>query len=247
MMRLGVNIDHAATLRQARRGSEPQPVLAAMLAEAAGADAIVAHLREDRRHIHDRDVLLLKKAVRSRFNLEMSVAREIVGIACRVKPDQATFVPEKRQELTTEGGLDVCGNLKKISAARERLEKAGTEVSLFIDPEKKQIDAAVRAGARMVELHTGRYAGTKGGRARERFRAQIGQAALYARKRGLLVFAGHGLDYYNVSAIARIKEIEELNIGYAIICRAVMVGMERAVKEMKALISQVSTDEKRQD
>ncbi|MDP2940971.1 MAG: pyridoxine 5'-phosphate synthase [Candidatus Omnitrophota bacterium] len=238
MPSLGVNIDHVATLRETRRGNYPEPAQAALICEAAGADGIVAHLREDRRHIQDRDVWLLRKVVRTRLNLEMSVADEIVAIACKVKPDQSTLVPEKRQELTTEGGLDVLANFKKIKFVLEKLTAHGIAVSLFIDPEKKQIDAAKKSGAKMIELHTGRYAGARTKESQDNFFRQIKKAVVYARAKGIQVFAGHGLDYDNVSRIAGIKGIEELNIGYAIVCRAVLVGLDRAVRAMKALIGE---------
>jgi pyridoxine 5-phosphate synthase len=236
-MELGVNIDHFATLRQIRLGQEPEPAFAALLAQAAGADSIVAHLREDRRHINERDVRLLKKAVRVKFNLEMSIAGEIVAIACAVKPDQATLVPEKRKELTTEGGLDVAGNFKAIKEAQKKLEGAGIAVSFFINPDKKQIAAAAKAGVRMIELHTGRYAEANTAPRQEKYFRELVEAVKYGKKLGLRIFAGHGLNYSNVSRVAKIKGIEELNIGYAIVCRAAIVGIDRAVKEMKALIS----------
>jgi len=235
-MLLGVNIDHVATLRQVRRGNSPEPCYAAFLCEAAGADSIVAHLREDRRHINGKDVFLLKETVRSKLNLEMSLAPEIVDIACEVKPGQATLVPEKRQELTTEGGLDAAANFSKIKQAFKRLKKEGIAVSLFIDPEKPQIDAAAKLGVTMVELHTGRYADSATRSLQEKNFRQLQAAAAYAAKKGLQVFAGHGLDYNNAAMVAGIKEVEELNIGYSIVCRAVLVGLERAVKEMKLLI-----------
>ncbi|MCM8796645.1 MAG: pyridoxine 5'-phosphate synthase [Candidatus Omnitrophica bacterium] len=236
MPRLGVNIDHVATLREARHGIEPEPLFAALICEASGADSIVAHLREDSRHIKEGDVFLLRKAVRTMFNLEMSCAEQIVAVACKVKPDRSTLVPERRQELTTEGGLDVAGNLSRIKKVVDRLSRQGIAVSLFIDPEKKQIDAAVKSGVKMIELHTGRYADSSTQKEENRFLAQIVNAASYAKKKKLRVFAGHGLNYYNVSRISRIKEIEELNIGYSIICRAVIVGLSKAVSEMKELI-----------
>lgn len=236
MLKLGVNIDHVATLRQARRGLEPEPVLAALAALAAGADSIVAHLREDRRHIQDKDVFLIKAAVQEKLNLEMSIAPEIVGIACKLKPGQATLVPEKRRELTTEGGLDVAGNPKNIQACVKKLRGKGIKVSLFIDPDKKQIDAAKEAWAEMIELHTGRYADAGKLEGEAKYLAELKTAAAYAAKKGLRVFAGHGLDYYNVARVAAIPEIEELNIGYSIICRSVMVGLGQAVKEMLLLI-----------
>jgi len=237
MPKLGVNIDHVATLREARKGLEPEPLFAALISQASGADSIVAHLREDRRHIKERDIYLLRKALRTRFNLEMSVAPSIVKIACAIKPDQATLVPERRRELTTEGGLDVAGQLHKIKKAVKRLEGAGIAVSLFIDPDKAQIDAARKSGVGIIELHTGRYADAKNAKLEDRYFKEIEKAAGYAYKKGLAVNAGHGLNYYNVTRIARIKNIEELNIGYSIICRAVFVGLARAVQEMKILIS----------
>ncbi|MCX5703151.1 MAG: pyridoxine 5'-phosphate synthase [Candidatus Omnitrophica bacterium] len=236
MPRLGVNIDHVATLREVRRGIEPEPVFAALICEAAGAQGIVAHLREDRRHIKEGDLYILKEAVKTKLNLEMSCASEIVEIACKVKPGQATFVPEKRQELTTEGGLDVLANFKKIKQALKELEKNGIPVSLFIDPDKDQINAAKKAGAKIIELHTGRYADAKNKNERENYFKEIQTAVHYAKNKGLDVFAGHGLNYYNVARISRIKGVEELNIGYSIICRAVLVGLDKAVREMKALI-----------
>jgi len=237
MLKLGVNIDHVATLREIRSGIEPEPVFAALVCQAAGADSIVVHLREDRRHIKDRDVCMLKEVVKVKLNLEMSVAEDIVEAACGIKPDQATLVPEKRQEVTTEGGLDVVSGFKKIKQVRERLERNNITVSLFIDPEKKQIDAAKKAGVKMIELHTGRFADNRSEQEQDKYFREIEMAVQYAREKGLHVFAGHGLNYYNVFRIARIKGLEELNIGYAIVCRAVLVGLERAVKEMKTLIA----------
>lgn len=236
MIKLGVNIDHVATLREARRGLEPELVPAALAVLAAGADSIVAHLREDRRHIQDKDVFLIKAAVEKKLNLEMSIAPEIVDIACELKPGQATLVPEKRRELTTEGGLDVAGHFKNIRACIKKLSGKGIGVSLFIDPDKKQIDAAKESGVEMIELHTGRYADAEKLEGEARYLTELKNAAVYAAKRGLHVFAGHGLDYYNVSRVAAIPEIEELNIGYSIICRSVMVGLGQAVKEMLTLI-----------
>ncbi len=237
MPELGVNIDHVATLRQLRGGIEPEPVFAALICQQAGADSIVVHLREDRRHIQERDLRILKEVVRTKLNLEMSTAQDIVEIACEVKPDQATLVPEKRQEITTEGGLDVTANFKKIERACASLEKQGIAVSLFIDPEKRQIDASMKLGVKMVELHTGRYAGARDWKAQDRHFRELQTACVYAKNKGLVVNAGHGLDYYNVARVAGIKDIEELNIGYSIVCRAVIVGLERAVREMKMLLS----------
>ncbi len=236
MLNLGVNIDHVATLREVRHGIEPEPAYAALIAQAAGAEAIVAHLREDRRHIKDRDLCILKEIVKVKLNLEMSISEEIVRIACKVKPDQATLVPERRQELTTEGGLDVVSNLKKIKEAVGRLEKNGIEASLFIDPDTKQIDAAKKLRIKMIELHTGRYADAKNKKEEDKYFKELETAARYAKDKGIHVFAGHGLNYYNVSRVAKIKGIEELNIGYSIVCRAVLVGLERAVREMKELM-----------
>jgi len=236
MPKLGVNIDHVATLRQARRGIEPEPVFAALVCEVAGADSIVAHLREDRRHIKERDLYILKKVIKTKLNMEMSVAGEIVDIACDLKPAQATLVPEKRQELTTEGGLDVVSNFNKVKRAAQKLEKQGIIVSLFIDPDKKQIDASEKTGVRMVELHTGRYADAKDEKKQGRYFKELKNAVSYAGKKGMIVNVGHGLNYYNTARVAGIKGIEEFNIGYSIICRAILIGLERAVAEMKILI-----------
>jgi pyridoxine 5-phosphate synthase len=236
MPRLGVNIDHVATLRQARGGKLPDPVYAAFLAEQAGAQSIVAHLREDRRHIQDQDIKLLRKKIKTRLNLEMSIAPEILKIACKIKPDQATLVPERRQELTTEGGLDVVANFKRISWAVGKLKATGIWVSLFIDPEKNQVDAASKTGATIIEFHTGRYALAKNLKQKEKFFYQLKFAVDYARAQGLAVNAGHGLDYANVKRIAGIKGIDELNIGHSIISKALYVGLFAAVKEMQELI-----------
>lgn len=236
MLKLGVNIDHIATLREVRHGIEPEPVFAALVCEASGADSIVAHLREDRRHIKERDLYILKKVVKTRLNLEMSCAAEIVDIACKVKPDQATLVPEKRQEITTEGGLDVLGNFNKVKQVLNKLENQGVVVSLFIDPDKRQIDASKKSGVKMVELHTGRYADAKNKKEADKYFKELETAVRYAKEKGITVNAGHGLNYYNVVRVAKIKDIEELNIGYSIVCRAVLVGLERAVREMKILL-----------
>lgn len=236
-MRLGVNIDHIATLRQIRNGIEPEPVVAAGIAEIAGANSIVVHLREDRRHIQDRDLEILRKTIKTKLNLEMSTAEEIVDIACRIKPDRATLVPERRQEITTEGGLDVIANKKKVREVIKRLRSEGIKVSIFVDPDKKQIELAKSLKADSIELHTGRYAEAKDELEREKYLEEIKEVAIYARKMGLRVAAGHGLNYFNVKEIAKIKEIEELNIGYSIVCRAVLVGLEKAIKEIKTLIS----------
>lgn len=236
MPKLGVNIDHVATLRQARRGKFPDPVYAAFLCETAGADSIVAHLREDRRHIQDNDIFLLRKKIKTKLNLEMSISPEILKIACKIKPYQATLVPENRNELTTEGGLDVTGNFKKISSSIKKLENSGIRVSLFIDPDKKQIDAAKKTGAKIIELHTGSYAQAKNKKEGKKLLNQIKNCVKYAGSTGLTVNAGHGLDYANAANIAKIKGIEELNIGYSIICKALYTGLFKAVKEMRDLI-----------
>ena len=236
MPRLGVNIDHVATLRQARGGNLPDPVYAAFLAEQAGADSIVAHLREDRRHIQDQDIELLRKKIQTKLNLEMSIAPEILNIACSIRPYQATLVPEKRKELTTEGGLNVAANLKIIAAAIKKLKESNIRVSLFIDPDKNQVKAAAKAGAKIIEFHTGRYALATRSKQKEKFFNQLKHAVNYAQAQGLVVNAGHGLDYANVRRIAGIKGIAELNIGYSIICKALYVGLFAAVKEMRELI-----------
>lgn len=236
MPALGVNIDHVATLRQARGGIEPEPVLAAIICETAGADSIVAHLREDRRHIQDRDILHLRKLVRTKLNLEMSIAKDILTFACKVKPNQATLVPEKRKELTTEGGLDVLKGFVNIKAAVAKLQAQEIAVSLFIDPVKKQIDASKKTGAKIIELHTGAYADSKDKNEETKLLKQIEDAVKYAKKIGLIVNAGHGLNYSNVTRIARIEGITELNIGHSIISRAVFTGLDLAIKQMKALI-----------
>jgi pyridoxine 5-phosphate synthase len=236
MVKLGVNIDHVATLRQARGEFDPDPVLAAEICEKAGCHSIVAHLREDRRHIQDRDIVLLRKAVKTRFNLEMSLDPGIVKVALAVKPDQATLVPEHRQELTTEGGLNVVRQLKRVKKVSHMLLDAGIEVSLFIAPDKKQIDATYSIGVKAIELHTGHYARAFADRmAIEEFE-DIKAATQYARKLGMTVNAGHGLNYDNTYAIARVKGMAELNIGHAIMCRAVFVGLPQAVREMLAII-----------
>ena len=238
---LGVNIDHVATLRQARGTRSPDPVQAALLAEEAGADGITLHPREDRRHIQDRDVHLLKEVLTTPMNLEMAVTTEMLAFAETVKPEHACLVPEKREELTTEGGLDVAGQQARVRDACEQLAAWGSEVSLFIDPERAQIDAAVACGAAAVELHTGEYAEATDvqRRAIELDRLQL--AAAYARSAGLIVNAGHGLHYHNTEAIAAIPGMNELNIGHAIIARAVFTGLKEAVREMRALIRQATS------
>jgi pyridoxine 5-phosphate synthase len=233
---LGVNIDHVATLRQARGTEYPSPLEAARAAEDAGADYITLHLREDRRHIQDRDVVALRKALRTRMNLEAAVTPEMIAFARRVRPQDVCLVPERRAELTTEGGLDVAGALRRVGRACREFAAAGIRVSLFIDADRRQIDAALRAGAPVIELHTGGYAGAGGAGRRRRELERIRTAADYAAGRGLRVNAGHGLNYDNVGPIAEIAQIGELNIGHAIIARAVFVGLGRAVREMKTLL-----------
>jgi pyridoxine 5-phosphate synthase len=236
MIRLGVNIDHVATLRQARRALEPDPVAAAVLAQLGGADGITVHLREDRRHINDRDVRLLRQVVTSLLNLELSVADAIVSIACDVKPDQATLVPERREELTTEGGLDVVQHQGAVAKAMERLQTAGIAVALFIDPDIRQIEIAKVLSAKAVEIQTARYAEAKTDDDRLRELNALQEATDFAKQVGLRVHMGHGLNYGNVHAIAQIPGVEELNIGHSIVSRAVLVGMARAVREMKDAI-----------
>ena len=233
---LGVNIDHVATLRQARGTRYPDPVEAARLAEGAGADSITVHLREDRRHIQERDVLLLKEVVQTRLNLEMAVTADMLAFACRVLPQDCCLVPEKRQELTTEGGLDVAGNIVAIREACKRLGGAGLRAALFIDPDPRQIEASAEAGAPVVELHTGTYAEAPGPQKQAEELHRLAQAAAQAARLGLEVHAGHGLHYHNVNPVAAIREVVELNIGHAIIARAIMTGLSTAVSDMKQLM-----------
>ena len=237
MIRLGVNVDHVATIRQARKALEPDPVAAAVLAELGGADCITIHLREDRRHIQDRDLEILRSTVRTRLNLEMASSEEIIGIALRVLPDQATLVPEKRQELTTEGGLDVMANRNILTKTVGRLREAGIKVSLFVDPVPEAMKASSEIGADAVELHTGSYAAARKERDLEAELSKLRDAAKLAADRGLAVLAGHGLSYTNILPIKTIVELEEVNIGHSIVSRAVLVGMERAVREMKELLA----------
>jgi pyridoxine 5-phosphate synthase len=228
-----VNIDHVATIRQARGGKEPDPVWAAALAELGGADGITVHLREDRRHIQDRDVRLLRETVKVRLNLESSVVPEMVAIACELGPDQVTIVPERRAEVTTEGGLDVISQRHRVAEAIAQLRSAGIETSLFIDPDPDQVEASVQLGAAAIELHTGRYADARRGQAQARELSAIVQCGTLAVARGIALHAGHGLNYENVGPIAAIEGMAELNIGHSLVSRAVFVGMERAVREMK--------------
>lgn len=237
---LGVNIDHVATLRQARGTRYPDPVQAAFVAEEAGADGITIHPREDRRHIQTRDVYVLAETLTTRMNLEMAVTDAMLELAEEIAPPAACFVPEKREELTTEGGLDVAGQEEHIRAAVERLQKLGTEVSLFIDPDEKQIDATVRTGAPVIELHTGRYADAENEEEQLAELKRIQHAAAYAQQQGLIVNAGHGLNYHNVEAIAAIPGMNELNIGHAIIARAVFTGLKDAVAEMRDLLEKAT-------
>jgi len=236
MTELGVNIDHVATVRQARRTNEPDPVWAAIQAELGGADCITLHLREDRRHILDRDLRVLRETVAVKLNLEMACDVQIVTIACEVLPEQATLVPERREEITTEGGLDVAVNRETTAKAVRRLKDAGIAVSLFLDPDPKQIDTAAELGVHAVELHTGQYA-LAAGKQQEAELATLANAGRQIRERGMTLHAGHGLTYRNVQPVAAIEGMHELNIGHSIVARAIMVGMERAVREMKRLIS----------
>ena len=233
---LGVNIDHVATLRNARGTAYPDPVQAAFIAEQAGADGITVHLREDRRHITDRDVRLLRQTIQTRMNLEMAVTDEMIGIACETQPHFCCLVPEKREEVTTEGGLDVAGQIDKMTVAVSRLSEAGILVSLFIDADLRQIDAAVAVGAPYIEIHTGAYAEAKTDLERQAELQRIKQGAAYAAGKGLKVNAGHGLTYHNVQPIAAMPEMHELNIGHAIIGQAVIDGLSGAVREMKNLM-----------
>lgn len=235
MIKLGVNIDHVATLRNARGTQYPSVVQAALRAEEAGADSITIHLREDRRHIRDEDVFALRPLLQTKMNLEMAVTDEMIAIALKVKPQDVCLVPERREERTTEGGLDVVGNLENITEACDQLADAGIRVSLFIAPDLAQVDAAQQAGAPVIELHTGKFADSSGSVQRHELH-RIQQAAIHAMQQGLVVNAGHGLNIHNVHEIAVIPGIEELNIGHAIVAHALFVGWEYAVREMKALM-----------
>lgn len=231
-MRLGVNVDHVATVREARKGRSPDPVPAALLCEEAGAAQITVHLREDRRHIQDRDVRLLRELVKTSLNLEMAATDDMAAIALSIRPDTATLVPEKREELTTEGGLSVVGSGDRIASTVKRLQQGGIRVSLFIDPDLEQVKESLRVGAKAIEIHTGRYANAATEDERREETDRIADAASLARKIGLEVGAGHGLDVQNIGPIARLKEIDEVNIGHSIIARAIMVGIGAAVREM---------------
>ncbi len=235
-MRLAVNIDHVATLREARGGIEPDPVTAAQLCELAGAEGIVCHLREDRRHINDRDLRILRETVKTKLDLEMAATEEIVKIAVETLPELATLVPERRQELTTEGGLDVRGNRHRLRDVVQELQDHEIEVSLFIDPLPEQVEAAREVGADKIEIHTGEYASARHEEQQVELLEVIRSAALMARNYGLGVNAGHGLNYLNILPMKQIAEIEEVSIGHAIIARAVLVGLDRAVREMLALV-----------
>lgn len=237
MPRLGVNIDHVATVRQARRTIEPDPVWAATLAELGGADGITVHLREDRRHIQDRDVRVLKETVQVRMNLEMAAVEEMTRFALEVQPGKVTLVPEKREEVTTEGGLDVVGSYSRVKACVDQLLEAGIEVALFIAPETSQIDASVDLKVEGVEFHTGAYAEAGSEREQHAELGRLREGVSHALNHDLLVHMGHGLTYRNVLPIARMNGVSELNIGHSIVARAVMVGMEEAVREMKRLVA----------
>lgn len=241
MARLGVNVDHIATLRQARGGVEPDPIAAAVLVELAGADGLVVHLREDRRHIQDRDLRLARETIATRLDMEMAATPEMVAIAVSVRPDIATLVPERRQELTTEGGLDVAGQVPALTEAVTRLKEAGIVVSLFVEPAPHQLEAAREVGADFVEIHTGTYAGARGTE-RDKELERVRDGVRRADALGLGVNAGHGLDYANVAPVAAIDRIREFNIGHSIMARAVLVGLDRAVRDMRALIPRGPAD-----
>ena len=237
MVELGINIDHVATVRQARRTYEPDPVWAAALAELGGADGITLHLREDRRHISDRDLRVLRDTVTVKLNLEMACDREVLDIACRTKPDQATLVPERREEITTEGGLDVFGQKARAAEVIARLRDSGISVSLFLDPDERQIETAAELQADAVELHTGQYALGKSAAEQEEQLVALRNTGARIREAGMALHAGHGLTYRNVQPVAAIEGMHELNIGHSIVARAIMVGFQEAVREMKRLIS----------
>lgn len=236
MLELGVNIDHVATVRQARQTNEPDPVWAAALAEMGGADCITLHLREDRRHISDRDLQILRQTVTVKLNLEMACNDEVLAIACGVKPDQATLVPERREEVTTEGGLDICSQRDKVESVVRKLQEAGISVSLFLDPDPRQIEEAARLKVAAVELHTGQYAEAKPGAAQQKELEKLQSVGAMVCGFGMALHAGHGLTYRNVRPVAKIEGMHELNIGHSIVARAIMVGFEEAVREMKRLV-----------
>jgi pyridoxine 5-phosphate synthase len=237
MAQLGVNIDHVATVRQARRTNEPDPVWAATLAQLGGADGITLHLREDRRHIQDRDLHVLRETVSVKLNLELAANADIVKIACQARPDQATLVPEKREEVTTEGGLDLVSGRQRVGEAISSLRAAGITISLFLDPDERQLEAAASLGVEAVELHTGEYALAVGEEEQAKQLAKLAAAARQVRALGMTLHAGHGLTYRNVKPVAAIEGMSELNIGHSIVARAIMVGFEQAVREMKKLVS----------
>lgn len=238
MAKLGLNVDHIATVRQARGGVEPDPVIAAAIGELAGADGITVHLREDRRHIQERDLEILRRTVQTKLNLEMAATAEMIAIASKVKPEQVTLVPEKREELTTEGGLDVIGNFETVADAVQKLKQADIVVSIFIDPDPEQLKAASRTGAEAVEIHTGKYSGLKKTAEVQAELKVIKQAVTIGNELGLTVHAGHGLNYLNILPLVTMPGIEEFNIGHSIISRAMFVGLDQAVREMLALIRQ---------
>ena len=235
-MRLAVNIDHFATLREARRSTEPEPVLAALLSEMAGADGIVCHIRADRRHIKERDLHLLKKTIKTKLNIEMAATNEMKGIALEIEPDVISLVPERPEELTTEGGLDVIANEDHLAAHILELKKAGIRVSIFVDPDLGQIDACCRAGVDLIEINTGKYSDLKPGEKQDLAYQEIKSAATHGFQQGLEIHAGHGLDYKNILPITRLPEIVEFSIGFSIVARAAIVGIDLAVQEMIALI-----------
>jgi pyridoxine 5-phosphate synthase len=241
MIELGINIDHVATVRQARRTYEPDPVTAAAMAELGGADVITVHLREDRRHIQDRDVRILRETVSLRYNLELACSEEIVKIACEVKPDQATLVPEKREEVTTEGGLDIASDMDRVRRSMDKLRSAGISVSLFLDPDPRQLELAADLGADAVELHTGSYALARGSSQEQQLK-RLQAGALQIVNQGMRLHAGHGLNYQNVRAIAAIPSMRELNIGHSIVARAIFVGLTTAVSEMKQLLLRTANE-----
>jgi len=235
-MKLAVNVDHFATIREARRSNEPEPVLAALLAEQAGADGVVCHIRSDRRHIKERDLKLFREAVKTKLNIEMAATEEMKRIALEIQPDVVSLVPERPEELTTEGGLDVISNEKHLGPHIKELQKAGIKVSIFVDPDLKQIETCRKLGVNQIEINTGKYADLKPGEERDKALVEIRKAAEHGHKLGLEIHAGHGLDYKNVLPVAAIPEITEFSIGFCIVARSAIVGIERAVREMVALI-----------